>query len=228
MSGSFESLWWNAHVHRLDLGLYAHPKEFWRNGVKTHVDSKKNSPPPKPQRRIEPMTQHHAGQPAQHTTDWAIPPLLMYSPPLNALWTKWSTLWLHHRKMDHVYQAVGIPVAKLLFKHASSNACMMLIQHTVNALPCYSRMWTGYKPTTSKLLYCNALSHLSPSHPQTQTHCWQVKMFYHTYHSTNHITISRECGIELQMKNKAEHHQLLVFNLFWALYEITRNSKLSL
>ena len=28
MSGSFESLGWNACVHRLDLGLYSHPKEF--------------------------------------------------------------------------------------------------------------------------------------------------------------------------------------------------------
>ena len=29
MSGSFESVRWNARVHRLDLGLYSHPKEFW-------------------------------------------------------------------------------------------------------------------------------------------------------------------------------------------------------
>ena len=28
MSGSFESMQWNACVHRLDLGLYSHPKEF--------------------------------------------------------------------------------------------------------------------------------------------------------------------------------------------------------
>ena len=28
MSGSFESVWWNACVHRLDLGLYSHPKEL--------------------------------------------------------------------------------------------------------------------------------------------------------------------------------------------------------
>ena len=26
--GSFESKWWNACVHRLDLSLYCHPKEF--------------------------------------------------------------------------------------------------------------------------------------------------------------------------------------------------------
>ena len=29
MSGSFESVLWNVCVHRLDLGLYSHPKEFW-------------------------------------------------------------------------------------------------------------------------------------------------------------------------------------------------------
>ena len=29
MAGSFESVRWNACVHRLDLGLYSHPKEFW-------------------------------------------------------------------------------------------------------------------------------------------------------------------------------------------------------
>ena len=27
----FQSVRWNACVHRLDLGLYSHPKEFWGN-----------------------------------------------------------------------------------------------------------------------------------------------------------------------------------------------------
>ena len=35
MSGSSESMWDNATVHRLDLSLYSHPKEFWGNGVRT-------------------------------------------------------------------------------------------------------------------------------------------------------------------------------------------------
>ena len=48
MSGSFESVRWNACVHRLDLGLYSHPKEFWGNGVRTHVNSKGIIPPPPP------------------------------------------------------------------------------------------------------------------------------------------------------------------------------------
>ena len=44
MSGSSESVRWNACVHRLDLGLNSHPKEFWRNGVRTHVNSKGKMP----------------------------------------------------------------------------------------------------------------------------------------------------------------------------------------
>ena len=40
MLGSFESVRWTAYVHRLDLALYSHPKEFWGNGVGTHVNPK--------------------------------------------------------------------------------------------------------------------------------------------------------------------------------------------
>ena len=36
MSGSFESVRWNACVHRLNFGLYSHPKEFLGNGVRIH------------------------------------------------------------------------------------------------------------------------------------------------------------------------------------------------
>ena len=77
MSGSFDSVRWNACVHRLDLGLYSHEKEFWGgNGVRTHVNSKVKNPvyqKNSPQRRIEPTTLHQAEQRAQHTTNWAIP-----------------------------------------------------------------------------------------------------------------------------------------------------------
>ena len=69
MSGSFESVGWNACVHRLDLILYSHPKEFWENGVRFHSNSKGKPPLPEAQRRIELTTLHHAGQWAQHTTD---------------------------------------------------------------------------------------------------------------------------------------------------------------
>ena len=42
MSGSFQSVRWNACVHRLDLCLYSHLKDFLGNGVRTHVNSKGN------------------------------------------------------------------------------------------------------------------------------------------------------------------------------------------
>ena len=90
MSGSCESAQWNACVHRLDLGLYSHLKEFWGNGVRTSVYTlirksfggmesepiltpKEKSPLLEVQRRVEPMTLHHTGQRAQHTINWAIP-----------------------------------------------------------------------------------------------------------------------------------------------------------
>ena len=44
MSGSFESVRWNTYVHRLDLGLYSHLKEFLGNGVRTHINSKGKIP----------------------------------------------------------------------------------------------------------------------------------------------------------------------------------------
>ena len=61
MSGSFESVPWNACMHRLDLGLCSLLKEFWGNGVKTHVNSKGKIPSTGKkfsQRRIEPKTLH--------------------------------------------------------------------------------------------------------------------------------------------------------------------------
>ena len=44
MSEYSESMWWNACVHRLDLGLYSYPKEFLGNGVRSHVNSKGKIP----------------------------------------------------------------------------------------------------------------------------------------------------------------------------------------
>ena len=72
MSGSFESVQWKACVHRLDLSLYSYPKDFWGNGVRTHVNSTEKNPlywKNSPQRRIEPTMLHQAEQPAHHTTN---------------------------------------------------------------------------------------------------------------------------------------------------------------
>ena len=44
MSGSFEFVRWDAHLYRLDLDLYSHPKAFWGNGVRTRVNSKWKMP----------------------------------------------------------------------------------------------------------------------------------------------------------------------------------------
>ena len=38
------SLRWNACVHRLDLSLYFHPKEFRGNGARNHVNYKGKIP----------------------------------------------------------------------------------------------------------------------------------------------------------------------------------------
>ena len=74
MSRSLESRW-NACVHRLDLGLYSHPKEFEGGGGGGGVESEprelqgknplylKNS-----HRRMEPTTLHQIEQRALHTT----------------------------------------------------------------------------------------------------------------------------------------------------------------
>ena len=60
MSGSFESVWWNACVHRLDLGLYSHPKEFWDNGVRAHVNSKGKKSLPEKFSSVEDWTRNAA------------------------------------------------------------------------------------------------------------------------------------------------------------------------
>ena len=82
MSGSLVD---GMHVST-DLVLYSHPKEFWGNGVKTQANSMGKIPSTgkNPQRSIEPMTLHPAGQQAKHTTNQQFPPPLSTppSPPL--------------------------------------------------------------------------------------------------------------------------------------------------
>ena len=62
MSGSFESVWWNACVHRLNLSLYSHPKEFWGMESEPMLTPRKKSPVPEAQRRVELTMMHHTGQ----------------------------------------------------------------------------------------------------------------------------------------------------------------------
>ena len=56
-------------MHRLDLSLYSHPKEFRGMEPETMLTPREKSPLPEAQRRVEPATLHHAGQRAQHTTN---------------------------------------------------------------------------------------------------------------------------------------------------------------
>ena len=61
---------------------YSHLKEFWGMESEPMLTSREKSPLPKknvPQRRIEPMTLHQAGQQAQHTTNELFRPPLTYS-----------------------------------------------------------------------------------------------------------------------------------------------------
>ena len=79
-SGCFESVRWNACVHRPDLSLYSHPKEFWGMESGPMLTPGEKSPRPEAQ-KFKPAMLHHAGQQAKHATDWAIP-----SPPPPLLW----------------------------------------------------------------------------------------------------------------------------------------------
>ena len=108
-SGSSESVRWNACVHRLDLGLYSHPKEFWGNGSEPMLSSREKSPLPEAQRRFEPTTLHDAGQRAQHTTDWAIPvPHWFHCYKLSHRWPRVSESRQGKSRMSETYLAVRV------------------------------------------------------------------------------------------------------------------------
>ena len=72
MSKSFESVPWNARAPRLDLGLYSHPNSFWGMESELKLTPREKFPLPETQRRLKAATLHHARQPGQHTTNWAI------------------------------------------------------------------------------------------------------------------------------------------------------------
>ena len=82
MSGSFVSVWWNACVHRLDLGLYSHPKVFLEWSQNPCWLQGKNPLYWRLRGRSDPATLHHVGQGAQHTTHWASVALLQSLNPV--------------------------------------------------------------------------------------------------------------------------------------------------
>ena len=61
------SVQWNACVHRLDLGLNSHPKEFGE--MKSETISTPRGKIPQAQRRVEAAMLHYTGQRTQHTTN---------------------------------------------------------------------------------------------------------------------------------------------------------------
>ena len=69
MSGSCKSVRWNACVHRLDLRLHPHPKEFQGMESEPVLTPREISPLLEAQRRIEQVMLHQAGQWAQYTTN---------------------------------------------------------------------------------------------------------------------------------------------------------------
>ena len=75
MSGSFETVRWNACVHRIYLGLYSHPKAFGGNGVRTYVNSKWKIPLPGEKKLEEARTNDSASSKTASPTHYqrAIP-----------------------------------------------------------------------------------------------------------------------------------------------------------
>ena len=88
MSGSVESVRRNAYVHWLDLGLYSHPKEFWGNEVRTHVNSKGKIPSTGSSEEGRPCDAalHRTASPTHYR--------LSYSGPLFSLTVRRTTLEL--------------------------------------------------------------------------------------------------------------------------------------
>ena len=84
-----------------NLGLYSHRKECWRNGVRTHVNSKGKIPSigkKSPKRRIKPTTLHQAGQQTQNfTTSYSGPYCIhQHTSPLHGSSTKYKKVKKNH------------------------------------------------------------------------------------------------------------------------------------
>ena len=75
MSGSFESVRWRACVHRLNLGLNSHLKDFGGMEPETMSAPREKSPLSEAQRRFEPMT-HRTVSPIQYRLSYSGPPTI--------------------------------------------------------------------------------------------------------------------------------------------------------
>ena len=104
MSGFWESVQWNACVHRLDRGLYCHPKSLWGMESEPMLSPRKKSPLPEAQRKFEPATLHLTGQQAQHTTDCPVPALISFK--------------LHMIKLTQIYSLTQVEMTLVFIQEA--------------------------------------------------------------------------------------------------------------
>ena len=127
MSGSFESVWWNACVHILDLSLYSHPKEFVGNGGRTHVNSKGKIPSTGGSeegqncdaalRRTASLTHYRLSYSDPTVWPWQ---LTCFSPSLFCAWKylyMWMLAYVHTRACTHFH----------LHIHTPTTCCSMLL-----------------------------------------------------------------------------------------------------
>ena len=136
-SGSFESAWWNACVHRPDLGLYSHPEEFFGgNGVWTHVNSKGKIPSTGkfPQRRIEPVTLWTASPNTTNELLW--PPPLTHTSGTTSLGL-YTQLDRVHNLPNKPYIASYIPPKIINY---NTDQTVLPISHSIpNVSICFTR-----------------------------------------------------------------------------------------
>ena len=110
-SGSAESVGWNEYVHRLDLGLYSHPKEFWGNGVRTHVNSKRKFPLPE---KFSPE-ENRTHDPASSRTARPTQPTSYSGPSFSSLTTlPWSCSWTE--PMLSLIKFITLPSTSVLIR----------------------------------------------------------------------------------------------------------------
>ena len=127
MSACFAFVWWNACEHRLDLGLYSHPKELWANGVRTHVHSTGKNPlywKNSPQRSTKRTTLHQAGQRILPTTNDLFWPPDLYKP-------KQTTARMTNR--SYLDKAVLVVTLSICIQWA--NYSVTLYNHPCHTLP---------------------------------------------------------------------------------------------
>ena len=98
MSGSFESVWWHACVHKLDLGLYSRPEMFLRNGVRTHVNSKGKIPfsGSSEEDRTRDTASGWTASPTHYQLSYSGPQIFKFSPLTTAVHNMTSSVFQKH------------------------------------------------------------------------------------------------------------------------------------